>query len=107
MLEKTGVFIKERPTTFSNVDLFPWIDISIVRTENGNFCAVDEEEPELANLIAVVTSKRTDQQIYLVVLTKIAEELNWELILEEDEDGNEEVVIWSPSENGMQGLMPI
>ena len=50
------------------------------------------------NLIDIVCSKDNDEALerFKQILVKIAEFLKWKLIDEEDEDGNENVIIWAP-----------
>lgn len=80
---------------FSNTAGFPWITVSVINSSNGNYGREEDFNSEWVTLIAVVGSKSAPQNeaLYVKLLTEIAEKLNWELILEEDEDGNEDVVL--------------
>jgi hypothetical protein len=96
ILEDTKVFQRKYSMTFTNTSSFPWIEVCIAQTVDGNFSVREDSNYEVANLIPVVASKESDQKIYVDILTKIATKLNWELILEEDDDQNEDIIIHKP-----------
>ena len=93
ILKNTGVLERIQLMKFKNLDFFPRLSISIALTADGSFHWDETPNYEAVNLISVVTAKRFDQNIYKNVLLKIAKELNWEVILEHDDDGNEDVLI--------------
>ena len=78
--------------TFSNTETFPWINIAFFKTTNGNYASSDRTF-EKANLITIVCSKNDNKEIYANLLLQIANELHWNLVLEEDDLGNENIVI--------------
>lgn len=91
---KSGNFLLKDHQTLGNADHFPWVEIVLVETKDGSF-ATSEKKLPYTNLIAVVCTKsaNTDQQVYLKSFLAIAEELNWKLYLEEDDEGNENIEI--------------
>jgi|GEM_PF-1039722 len=96
VLLKTNCFKQKNHQTFSNVENFPWVDIVLVETKDGNFAASDKEI-QFVTLIAIVCSKEQhiDQNVYVKIFSEIAESLNWKLFLETDDDGRENVEIRS------------
>jgi hypothetical protein len=97
VLEETGVLIRHENLSFKNKDGFPWIEITCVDSLNGNYSSNGELLDE-CNLLAIITSKNEadSEQKYLDVLKTISAKLEWELILEEDEEGNEDILIYKP-----------
>lgn len=91
---KSGHFLRKDHQTLVNADNFPWVEIVLVETKDGSFFT-SEKKLACINLIAVVCAKspNIDQQVYLKTFLEIAEELNWKLYLEEDDEGNENVEI--------------
>ncbi len=77
---------------FRNNAEFPFIDITLANAINGDF-STTLELPKEINLISVVCSKNDlYENQYRNLLLKIASELNWKLFLEEDEEGNEQIL---------------
>jgi hypothetical protein len=91
-LLETKLFRQINHQKFTNSDQFPWVDILLVETYNGNF-AVSEKENQFVTLVAIVCSKgqNIDQQIYIDTFKRITNKLNWKLYLEQDDDGYENV----------------
>jgi hypothetical protein len=91
-LLETKLFRQINHQKFTNSDQFPWVDILLVETYNGNF-AVSEKENQFVTLVAIVCSKgqNIDQQIYIDTFKQITNKLNWKLYLEQDDDGYENV----------------
>ncbi|WP_156131451.1 hypothetical protein [Pedobacter kyungheensis] len=92
MFLQTGYFVKTKNNELKNASHFPWINVALVNSKNGNFN--DKETDFLTiNLIAIVCAKgqEIDQGIYLSPLMQIARALNWKLYLEEDDEGNTEI----------------
>lgn len=85
----------DSPNSFKNKSFFPWLGIGITTTVDGH-SRRSSYDLDLANLLTVVTSKEHGQSLYLELLIRIAKALSWQLILEEDEDNNENVVIFDP-----------
>jgi hypothetical protein len=95
VLENTQVLKKSSKQTFLNEDGYPWMDIVVVDSNNGNFGREEHFDSETVNLIAVVGSRQLpdNEKFYMEFLTGIAELLNWEFILECDDEGNEDVLL--------------
>lgn len=95
VLENTRMLKKRRGQTFSNEDGYPWMDIVVVNSDSGNYGRKEHFNSETVNLIAVVGSRQApeNEEFYIGLLSSIAEQLNWEFILECDDDGNENVVL--------------
>lgn len=93
--------VQEDPVSFNASESLPWLRLTLVRADpkSGNYGRTCHDPwPEKVNLVSLVGSKRSgDRESYVALLTRIAELLQWELIEEEDDDENEDVVVWSPS----------
>ncbi len=94
ILLKSGHFLQKDHQTLVNAENFPWLEMVLVETKDGSFATSEKKLPHV-NLIAVVCTKLAtiDQGVYLKAFLKIAEELNWKLYLEEDDEGNENIEI--------------
>ena len=94
ILLNTNCFKQKDHQTFSNADNFPWLDMVLVETKDGNFASSDNEI-KFISLIAIVCSKgqNTDQTVYVNIFSKIAKTLNWKLYLESDDNENENIEI--------------
>ena len=90
----TKLFKQTNHQAFANTDKFPWVEMVLVETNDGNF-ASSETENQFVTLVAIVCSKgqNINQQIYIGTFKQIANKLNWKLYLEEDDDGNENIEI--------------
>jgi hypothetical protein len=95
VLDNTGKLQRIDNQRFSNIASFPWISVIAVNSHNGSYGRAEDFNSEWVNLIAIVASKSNpeDEPLYVNLLTEIAEKLNWELILEEDDDDNENIVL--------------
>ena len=93
-LLETKLFIQKNHQSFRNSEAFPWVEIILTDTRNGNFSASDNEIL-FVTLISIVCSKGLDidQQIYIDTFIHIAVTLNWKLYLDADDDGNENIEI--------------
>ncbi|WP_343743880.1 hypothetical protein [Chitinophaga sp.] len=80
---------------FTNMEGFPWMTVAAVNSSNGNYGREEDFNSEWVTLIAVVGSQADpeNEAFYVDLLTRIAEKLNWELILEVGSDGNTDVVL--------------
>lgn len=96
ILEDTGLLFRTGNQTFTNAEGFPWIQIIYAESDKGDFGVDTRYTSTFSNLIAVVTSRyrQEDEKRYLDILLQIAKKLGWELVLDEDDEGNEDVVIW-------------
>jgi len=99
ILKGTGVLEAQSSMIFGNVSNFPWLNIGIAQTTDGNYSIAQDANYDSGNLLTVVTSRQHDQQIYKDLLIGIARKLQWEVILEEDDHENEDVIIFSPNES--------
>lgn len=91
-LLETNLFKQANHQSFTNSDKFPWANIVLIETYDGNY-TLSDKEIEFVTLLAIVCLKGEDidQQIYIEAFKKIANQLNWKLYLEEDEDGNQNI----------------
>lgn len=94
LLLETNLFKQKNHESFTNNENFPWAEIIITETNDGNFHS-SKKETDFVNLIAIICSKEKhiDQQIYLTTFLLIAKKLNWKVYLEEDDYGNENIEI--------------
>jgi hypothetical protein len=74
----------------------PWMNLTIIKASKDGSFTSQNKCPEKVNLISIIGSKSNDFCKYEEILIKISQWLKWELIEEEDDDGNENVIIWSP-----------
>jgi len=93
VLENIQVLRKEGFQMFRNQEDFPWLYVACVFSDNGNFSCDPSYQTEQINLIDIVASRRVpeNERRYLELLKSIANRLGWELVLEEDDNGNEDV----------------
>jgi hypothetical protein len=89
---ETKKFQQINHQSFTNTDIFPWVEIVLAETYDGNFASSDKEN-QFVTLVTIVCSKgqNINQQIYVGAFKQIANKLNWKLYLEEDDDGNENI----------------
>jgi len=89
-LEKIG------PLSYKSQNNVPWMTITIIETEDGNYSVNETTMFENINLIEVITSRRPgdNEKWYLSILKQLANALKWEVILEQDDEGNENVLIF-------------
>jgi len=94
ILLEANFFIQKNHSTFINRDNFPWVEIVLIETKNGNF-TTNEKEIKFVNLISIVCTKQKniEQLIYINTFSKIAQKMKWKLYLEEDDLGNENVAL--------------
>ena len=92
-LERFQELKKNGHQSFVNQENFPWIHIACVHTLNGNFAHNDSDQTDNTNLITIAASKHDpeNEYRYIELLKSIANRLNWELILEENDDGNKDI----------------
>ena len=86
---------KKNKQTFESIAPFPWVDLVAVNSNMGNFGSDASINSKTVNLIAIVGSKQypENEQHYIDVFTEVAQKLNWELILEADDECNEDIVL--------------
>ncbi|HEY9260539.1 hypothetical protein [Chitinophaga sp.] len=80
---------------FCNIENAPWMSVIAVNSHNGTYGRDQDFNSEWVNLIAIVGSKSNpeNERFYVSMLTDIAEKINWELILEEDDNENENIIL--------------
>lgn len=93
-LLETNWFKQINHQSFANADTFPWLEIVLVETYDGNF-ASSEDENQYVTLIAVVClkGKNVDQMVYINAFKQIAKKLNWKVYLEENDFGIENIEV--------------
>lgn len=93
---ETGLFVQKNHQVLCNAAHFPWVEMILVKTKDGNFAASANKIP-YTNLVAIVCSKgqERDDKMYVDTFLKIAKTLNWKLYLEEDDNGNEDTEVTS------------
>ncbi|WP_436491527.1 hypothetical protein [Chitinophaga sp. ARDCPP14] len=95
VLENTGKLKAKGNQEFCNMEGLPWINVTAINSRNGSYGRAEDFNSEWVNLIAIIGSRSTpeNETFYISLLTDIAEKINWELILEEDDNDNENVVL--------------
>jgi hypothetical protein len=90
ILLKTDCLEQISQQIFKNKSPFPWMELILANSNNGNF-ATSSEPISYINLISIVCSKENsiDVRKYKDLLLKIAYQLHWKLFLEGDDHGNE------------------
>lgn len=69
--------------TFESKKKSPWISITIIKTDDGNYHINKDTYFKKINLIEVITSNGNEKW-YLDLMKKISEKFGWEIMLEED-----------------------
>ncbi|MBO9732481.1 MAG: hypothetical protein J7623_27815 [Chitinophaga sp.] len=96
VLENTGVLVKVAPRQFCNIDTFPWMNITAIYTKDGNYGRPESFNSKWVTMLAITASKSDPEleAVYVQLLSDIAAKLHWELILEMDDEGNEDVILY-------------
>ena len=71
----------------------PWVSIEPSFADDSGTFSSDPLQ-QYTNYIAVVGHRDKSLEIYLALLKSLGEALGWSVYLEEDEDGNEDVVLY-------------
>ena len=84
---------------FNNINGFPFVEILVLHASSINSWSEENFNKEKSNLIVVVCEKGNSENFEKIkeVLIKISNFINWEIVDEATDDGNENVVIWKPS----------
>jgi hypothetical protein len=91
-----GMLAGSEPLSFVGPADMPWCSLSLVRaTPNGSY-ASDVSAREV-NAAPFVCLRASPVQRHESLLKRIAMTLKWQLVLEEDDDGNENVVLFEGS----------
>lgn len=95
ILESKKYLQRDGVQSFKNIGSLPWIQICCVFTEDGSFGRPESLENEWCTMIDILGSKNFPDSLeyYSKVLSDIADDLDWELVLECDDDENENVVL--------------
>ena len=92
-LERIGLM------NYKNAAGYSWVDLVLAKGEKDSFnCSNDTWHDEF-NMIPIVCSKSEKGSVpafQITFLIKIAAMLNWELINEENDGGQENIVLWKP-----------
>lgn len=99
VLEQTGNLRRNGAQSFVNKQGFPWIDLTCIYTTDGDYGRSETLENAWCTLIIVRGSKASDADVQHneALLKDIASALNWECILEEGDDSEDEVVLLANS----------
>ncbi|WP_325133352.1 hypothetical protein [Hymenobacter sp.] len=92
-LKQTGLI------SYENAINYPWISLSLVKSNKGSYAVFAETWNRDFNMISVVCSKSENGKVpasQIDLLIKIAGILNWELIDEETDDNDEKLILYSP-----------
>jgi hypothetical protein len=93
------VGIREKaPLEYENVPGTPWLSLSLVHASPSGDYASNPQAREI-NAVVVVGSKTQPAEVYEKRLIQLAKELGWQCVIEEDEDGNQDVVLQEPQAN--------
>ena len=81
--------------SFKSQEGCPWISMTMIKTEDGNYSVDERTFFEEINLIEVITSRGNEdnENWYLGLLKVISKKLNWEVRLEQDDEGKEGILI--------------
>lgn len=85
--------------TYVTANGAPWLSMGLHHADPGGTFASSGSCPREVNLISIVGSRKeagAARHFYLDLMVKIAAFLQWELVEEEDESGDEDVVLWCP-----------
>jgi hypothetical protein len=85
--------------SYENAINYPWISLSLVKSNKGNYAVSADTWNREFNMIPIVCSKSDNGRVPVTqvsLLIKIAEILNWELIDEEEDESDTKVILYSP-----------
>ena len=92
-LERIGLM------NYKNAPRYPWIDLALAKGHNGAFNFSSDTWHDTFNMIPIVCSKSSAGMVpaaQIDFLIRVAKVLNWELINEENDAGQENIVLWKP-----------
>ena len=83
---------------FRNSNEFEFTTINILKIEDFDSWNSSQVDAEFSNFISIVTSKSPKIEFESIknVIVPIAKFLNWKLIDEHTDDGQENFVVWQP-----------
>ena len=85
--------------SYENALGYPWISLCLAKSSKGSYSVSPETWNTEFNTIPVVCSKSDSGKVpaaQLDLLLRIAALLNWELLEEENDEGEEDVVLYAP-----------
>ena len=92
-LERVGLM------NYKNAMGYSWIDLVLAKGQNGNLSCSNDTWHDEFNMIPIVCSKSAEGSVpasQITFLVKVAAMLNWELVNEENNAGQENIVLWKP-----------
>ncbi len=94
--ERAGMRVAAEPLAFVGAPGFPWCSVSLVRADaSGNYHS-DPNAREV-NAAPFVGLRSVPSQPYEALLREIASTLGWQLLLEDDDEGRENVLLFEPT----------
>lgn len=98
ILNNKNLFLQVGTHSFKERPGLPSLHLSCIYSVDGNFGSPASMENEWCTMIDVQAPKSTPDSFHYFknILTEIARDLSWELIIEEDDDCNEHVILFSP-----------
>ncbi|WP_310393272.1 hypothetical protein [Hymenobacter sp.] len=82
---------------YKNATGYPWVDLVLAKVQSGNFSCSNDTWHDEFNTIPIACSKSAEGCVpasQIAFLVKLASTLKWELINEEDDAGQEDVMMW-------------
>lgn len=99
VLDKMPELAPDGLMRYKNADGSPWVNLILAMGNQGNFnCFADTQHDEF-NMIPIVCFKSEDDRVpaqQLGFFITLAKALSWELIEEENDEGQKDVIIWKP-----------
>ncbi|WP_423738095.1 hypothetical protein [Chitinophaga caseinilytica] len=90
--------IRDGARSFIEKPGMPSIRLTCIYTKDGNFGTPASLENEWCTLIEIQADKTRPENLHYFksILTGIARELSWELVLEADDNENEDILLYTP-----------
>jgi hypothetical protein len=85
--------------SYENAAGYPWMSLSLVKSNNGSYHVSDDTWNAEFNMIPVVCSKSDNGEVpvsQVNLLIRISEMLNWELIEEDADENDGDVILYQP-----------
>lgn len=99
MLDELPALVRVGLMNYKNATGHPWIDLVLAKGQDGNFNCSDNTWHDKFNMVAIVCQKldnASSSQTQLAFLVEVAKMFNWCLVHEEDDTGQEDLIIWKP-----------
>ncbi|GAA4030593.1 hypothetical protein GCM10022409_13550 [Hymenobacter glaciei] len=84
---------------YKNAAGYPWIDLLLAKGRAGGFASSNDTWHDEFDMIPIVCSKSENGSVptsQIAFLVCVAKTLGWELINEEDDAGQEDIIVWKP-----------